>query len=615
MAQVLLKGSRLADFLPVSRHLYDEMSGAEGAPRPHYQGFSDWLKRTPVDQIAQKREEAERAFHRIGITFAVYGENGGTERLIPFDIVPRIIPASEWRTLERGLKQRVHALNLFLDDIYHDQSILKAGVIPPERVLANSQYRREMQGMDVPGGIYAHIAGVDIVRADEGSYYVLEDNLRTPSGVSYMLENRKMMMRLFPELFARQHVHPVEHYPGLLLETLRASAPPQVRDPVIAVLTPGQHNSAYFEHAFLAQQMGVELVEGMDLFVKDGYLHMRTTGGPQRVDVVYRRIDDAFLDPLAFRQDSLLGVPGLLSVYRAGNVSLANAIGTGVADDKSTYPYVPDMIRFYLGEEPILQNVPTWQCKRPQDLALVLERLPELVVKEVQGSGGYGMLIGPAAKKAEIEAFRARLLANPANYIAQLTLSRVAERVFWMSRQMERAENMARILGVTSNVLLLGSKETREQNLMAPLSIIESEEAFFERHKQLTEKSLIEFLALDETNPASIYSCLKWARENAHAARWQITSEMWETLNATWIEMRAIKRDRVTGAGATEFFDWVKDRSHLFCGVTYSTIVRGEAFNFSRLGTFLERADNTERILDVKYHILMHSDEEVGGAV
>src|SRR5205823_1011614 len=386
-------------------------------------GFSDWLKRTPVEQIAQKREEAERAFHRVGITFAVYGENGGTERLIPFDIVPRIIPASEWRTLERGLKQRVHALNLFLLDIYHDQSILKAGVIPPQRVLANAQYRREMQGMDVPGGIYAHIAGVDIVRADQGVYYVLEDNLRVPSGVSYMLENRKMMMRLFPELFATQTIKPVEHYPDLLLENLRGVAPAGGDQPVVAVLTPGAYNSAYFEHAFLAQQMGVELVEGVDLFVQNDTVFMRTTKGPERVHVIYRRVDDDYLDPLAFRKDSMLGVPGLFAAYRAGRVTLANAIGTGVADDKSIYPYVPEMIRFYLSEDPILHNVQTYLLHRQQDREYVLAHLPELVVKETHGAGGYGMLIGPAATKAEIENFRQRILASPDQYIAQPTLA------------------------------------------------------------------------------------------------------------------------------------------------------------------------------------------------
>jgi uncharacterized circularly permuted ATP-grasp superfamily protein len=407
----------------VSRPVYDEMFAGDGATRDHYEGFSAWLKRTPGAQIAQKREEAERAFHRIGITFAVYGENSGTERLIPFDIVPRIIPANEWRMLERGLKQRVQALNCFLADIYHEQNILRAGVIPAERVLANAQFRREMQGMDVPGGIYAHIAGVDIVRADEGAYYVLEDNLRVPSGVSYMLENRRMMMRLFPELFATQSIKPVEHYPDLLLENLRGVAPSGEEEPEVALLTPGAYNSAYFEHAFLAQQMGVELVEGQDLFVQNDTLYMRTTRGPRRVHVLYRRVDDDFLDPRAFRPDSMLGVPGLFAAYRAGRVTLANAIGTGVADDKSIYPFVPEMIRFYLTEGPILNNVPTWQLCREEDLHYCLAHLAELVVKEVHGAGGYGMLVGPAASHAERESFRGRIVAEPEKYIAQPTLS------------------------------------------------------------------------------------------------------------------------------------------------------------------------------------------------
>jgi uncharacterized circularly permuted ATP-grasp superfamily protein len=407
----------------MARQHYDEMRESGGEVRPHYRALGEWLADTPVERVADKRREADLLFHRVGITFAVYGDDAGAERLIPFDTIPRVIPLAEWEELKRGLRQRVAALNRFLHDIYHGGEILKAGVIPAEQVLTNEAYQVAMLGLDLPNELYAHIAGVDLIRHDDGQYYVLEDNLRTPSGVSYMMENRKMMMRLFPELFDRQHVHPVEHYPGLLLETLRAAAPARSRDPVVAVLTPGHYNSAYFEHAFLAQQMGVELVEGSDLFVKDGFLYMRTTAGSQRVDVIYRRVDDAFLDPLAFRPDSLLGVPGLLSVYRAGNVGLANAIGTGVADDKSTYPYVPDMIRFYLGEEPILKNVPTWQCKRPEDLAHVLEHIAELVVKEVQGSGGYGMLIGPAATRSELEAFRKRLRGNPANYIAQPTLS------------------------------------------------------------------------------------------------------------------------------------------------------------------------------------------------
>ena len=411
----------------MDRRHFDEMRAASGEVRAHFRALAEWLAETPADRVAEKRREADLLFHRVGITFAVYGDaqgaSEGAERLIPFDTIPRVIQKAEWEHLAGGLRQRVRALNRFLHDIYHEQRIIAAGVIPAEQVFGNEAYQVSMLGLDLPNQVYSHVAGIDLVRGGDGSFYVLEDNLRTPSGVSYMLENRKMMMRLFPELFARQRVHPVEHYPGLLLETLRASAPAEARDPVVAVLTPGQHNSAYFEHAFLAQQMGVELVEGGDLLVKDGFLYMRTTAGHQRVDVLYRRIDDAFLDPLAFRQDSLLGVPGLLSVYRAGRVALCNAIGTGVADDKSTYPYVPDMIRFYLGEEPILQNVPTWQCKRAQDFELVMDRLPELVVKEVQGSGGYGMLIGPSAKKSEIEAFRARIRANPANYIAQPTLS------------------------------------------------------------------------------------------------------------------------------------------------------------------------------------------------
>jgi len=394
---------------------------AAGAPPPHYRGFANWLENTPQEVLAQRRREADLLFHRAGITFTLYGDAQGTERLIPFDTIPRSIPVSEWRGIEAGCIQRVQALNLFLADIYHDQRILKAGIIPPEQVLSNDGYQQVMHGLDLHRDIYAHIAGVDLVRDGDGTFYVLEDNLRTPSGVSYMLEDRKMMMRLFPELFSAQRIAPVDHYPNLLLETLRSSSP--LDNPSVVVLTPGRYNSAYFEHAFLAREMGVELVEGADLFVRDERVFMRTTAGARPVDVIYRRLDDAFLDPLAFNPESVLGVPGLLSAYRRGNVVLANAIGTGVADDKSIYPYVTDMIRFYLGEEPILQNVPTWQCRKPQDLSHVLAHLPELVVKETQGSGGYGMLVGPAATKAEIEAFRERLKARPEAYIAQPTLS------------------------------------------------------------------------------------------------------------------------------------------------------------------------------------------------
>jgi uncharacterized circularly permuted ATP-grasp superfamily protein len=402
---------------------FDEMHTPNGEVRPHYQDFSRWLDMQAPERLQNKRAEADLIFRRVGITFAVYGEESGTERLIPFDIVPRVIKAAEWKILEAGLRQRVQALNMFLKDIYNEQKILATGLIPPEQIFNNEQYRPEMQGVKVAGDIYAHIAGVDVVRAGEGEFYVLEDNLRVPSGVSYMLENRKMMMRLFPELFARNRVAPVEHYPDNLLENLRSVSPQNSTDPTVVLLTPGMYNSAYFEHAFLAQQMGIELVEGKDMFVDEEVLYMRTTQGPKRVDVIYRRLDDDFLDPLAFREDSQLGVPGLLSVYRAGNVTLANAIGTGVADDKSIYPYVPDLIRFYLSEEPIIQNVPTWQCRKPDHLKEVLSKLPELVVKEVHGAGGYGMLVGPASTKEQIEDFRQKLIADPAKFIAQPTLA------------------------------------------------------------------------------------------------------------------------------------------------------------------------------------------------
>ena len=413
---------------------FDEMqatTGAHAGVRPHYQGFDRWLQLQSAELMAARRDEAEMIFRRVGITFAIYGakdeDSAGTERLIPFDVIPRIIPSDEWARLQRGLTQRVTALNRFLHDVYHDQEILKAGIVPAEQVLNNTQFRPEMMGVDLPGQIYSQIAGIDIVRAAQpdgsGTYCVLEDNLRVPSGVSYMLENRKMMMRLFPELFAQHRVAPVAHYPDLLLETLRDMAPAAVNEPTVVVLTPGMYNSAYFEHAFLAQQMGIELVEGQDLFVKDHFVYMRTTQGPRRVDVVYRRVDDDFLDPTAFRTDSTLGCAGLLDVYRKGNISLCNAIGTGVADDKSIYPYVPKMIEFYLGEKPILDNVPTYQCREPGDLKYVLDHLDELVIKEVHGAGGYGMLVGPASTRAEIADFRAQLLARPSNYIAQPTLA------------------------------------------------------------------------------------------------------------------------------------------------------------------------------------------------
>jgi len=404
---------------------FDEMQldvANAGNVREIYTAYQHWLKGIPRDLLDSKRLEAEVLFRRVGITFNVYGNDDGAERLIPFDVVPRILAAQEWAKLSAGAIQRVRALNMFLHDIYHKQEIIQAGIVPA-KILAHSQYRPEMFGVDVPQQIYAHIAGIDLVRTSESQFYVLEDNLRTPSGVSYMLEDRKMMMRLFPELFRRYSIAPVDHYPQVLLKNLRAVAQVGVHDPTVVVLSPGAYNSAYFEHAFLAQQMGVELVEGLDLFVRNNAVYMRTTEGPQRVDVIYRRIDDDYLDPLVFNANSMLGVPGLLSVYRNGGVTLANAVGTGVADDKSTYIHVPAMIKFYLGEEPLLENVPTYELSKADDLAYTLAHLNELVVKEVQGSGGYGMLIGSAASKNELEDFRLRIIANPANYIAQPTLA------------------------------------------------------------------------------------------------------------------------------------------------------------------------------------------------
>jgi uncharacterized circularly permuted ATP-grasp superfamily protein len=415
--------TNLADPQTAPSPWFNEMYEDGGAAHAHYAEYAEWLASKPLEYMLQKQKEADTLYARHGITFTVYGDETGVERSIPFDIIPRILRRGAWETISSGCCQRVRALNAFLKDIYHDQDIIKAGLIPEQQVMGNKLFRPEMRGITVPADVYVHIAGIDIIKVGRDAFYVLEDNLRTPSGVSYMLENRKMMMRLFPELFSRLDVAPVDHYADVLLDNLRAVAPTGVLNPTVVVLTPGYHNSAYFEHAFLAQQMGVELVEGPDLFVARDRVYMRTTHGPQRIDVIYRRIDDDFLDPRAFRADSVLGVPGLFEAYRAGGVTLANAIGTGVADDKSTYVYVPEMIRFYLGEEPILQNVPTHRLGHADDLAYVLDHLRELVVKEVQGSGGYGMLVGPAASNAEIEAYRARILAAPENFIAQPTLA------------------------------------------------------------------------------------------------------------------------------------------------------------------------------------------------
>jgi uncharacterized circularly permuted ATP-grasp superfamily protein len=404
--------------------MFDEMRGSEGSVRPAYAELSHWLAEIPPDVLDFRRHEAEHFFRRIGITFAVYGEAEAQERLIPFDVIPRILSASEWQTLQRGLEQRVKALNAYIKDVYNRREILKAGVVPEDLVFQNPVFRPEMNGQKVPHDIYVHVAGIDIIRVDADSFYVLEDNARTPSGVSYMLENREIMLRLFPELFSRYRVAPVENYPDELLATLKSIAPPTASaEPTVVLLTPGVYNSAYYEHSFLADKLGVELVEGRDLAVKNDIVYMRTTEGLKRVDVIYRRIDDDFLDPLVFRPDSALGVPGLMSAYQAGQVTLANAVGTGIADDKAVYSYMPDIVKFYLGEEPLLKNVPTWRCREPEHLAYVLDHIEELVVKEVHGSGGYGMLIGPKADKVAIAAFRAKLKSDPKSFIAQPTLA------------------------------------------------------------------------------------------------------------------------------------------------------------------------------------------------
>ncbi|CAH1654680.1 Putative circularly permuted ATP-grasp superfamily protein [Hyphomicrobiales bacterium] len=408
---------------------FDEMHGftthtGETNVRVAYERLRTWLEDTPADLLATRRSQAELFFRRIGITFAVYGEAEMSERLIPFDIIPRVLVKKEWEGVERGLRQRVNALNAFLRDVYGPRESIKAGVVPAELVYRNPYYRLEMVGRPVPHGIYVHMAGIDLVRVDEGTFYVLEDNVRTPSGVSYMLENREVMMRLFPNLFTAHRVAPVETYPDALLASMRSVAPTSAgRDPTVVLLTPGQFNSAFYEHSFLADKLGVELVEGSDLFVTDDIVYMRTTDGPKRVDVIYRRIDDDFLDPLVFRPDSILGVPGLMSAYEAGNVTLANAVGTGVADDKAIYSYMPEIIRFFLGEEPILGNVPTWRCREKEALSYVLDHLGELVVKEVNGSGGYGMLVGPHASSKELDLFRRKLKHAPDNFIAQPTLA------------------------------------------------------------------------------------------------------------------------------------------------------------------------------------------------
>ncbi|PIV75238.1 MAG: hypothetical protein COW55_06170 [Rhodobacteraceae bacterium CG17_big_fil_post_rev_8_21_14_2_50_65_11] len=403
---------------------FDEMWLEEGGVRDPYRRFATWFDDENPKDLRAKQREAEDLFRLAGITFNVYGRSAAEERLIPFDIIPRIISNAEWQRLSRGIEQRVRAINAFLYDIYHRQEIVKAGRIPEGMLARNDAFLPQMINVTPPGGIYTHIVGIDLVRTGPGQFYVLEDNARTPSGVSYMLENRETMLQMFPELFVRNRVQPVQNYPTDLRRSLAACAPAGASGrPTVAVLTPGIYNSAYYEHAFLADQMGVELVEGSDLRVVDGRVAMRTTRGYKPIDVLYRRVDDDFLDPLNFNPESQLGPPGIMDVYRAGGITIANAPGTGIADDKAIYSYMPEIVEFYTGERPLLENVPTWRCSDPDSLAYVLDNLSDLVVKEVHGSGGYGMLIGPTATKRDIAAFRRKLRARPGHYIAQPTLA------------------------------------------------------------------------------------------------------------------------------------------------------------------------------------------------
>jgi uncharacterized circularly permuted ATP-grasp superfamily protein len=408
------------------KRAFDEIRGFEDgrATRPEFAALAQWLDETPHDDMQRRQQAAEATFRQLGITFAVYGDDEAAERIIPFDIIPRIFTASEWSTLSAGLTQRVEAINAFLDDIYGARKILDDGVIPPDLIYDNPQFRREIDGIRPPHGIWAHICGIDLVRTGPGEFWVLEDNARTPSGVSYMLENREAMIRLCPELFRSYQVEPVDSYSDLLHETMQSVAPGGAgSDPVCVILTPGHYNSAYYEHSFLADTIGIELVEAADLIVENDKVWMRTITGAVQVNVIYRRIDDDFLDPDVFRSDSALGVRGLMQAYRAGNVAIINAPGTGISDDKAIYSYMPEIVRYYSGGEAKLPNVETWRCREPESLRYVLDNLGELVVKLVDGSGGYGMLVGPMATRKEIEAFRAVLIAQPDRYIAQPTLA------------------------------------------------------------------------------------------------------------------------------------------------------------------------------------------------
>ena len=673
---------------------YDEMFEPNGSPRPHARLLIEIIQSLSNGQLLRYKHAADRHLLQMGITFNVYGEAEGTERIFPFDLVPRIVPAGEWEYLERGLHQRIHALNEFIDDIYHEQKILKDGIIPREVILSASSYRPQCQGLNPPRRVWCHITGTDLVRDRDGQYYVLEDNLRVPSGVSYVLENREVLKRILPQVFEGLAVRPVDEYPSRLLEMLESIAPVGREGPRVVVLTPGLYNSAYFEHSFLAQQMGVQLVEGRDLVVTATGVFMRTTKGLERVDVIYRRIDDDFLDPKAFRKDSLLGVPGLMAAYQAGRVALANAPGNGVADDKVIYSYVPDMIRYYEGAEPILPNVPTFLCWRDTDRQHVLANLEKLVVKSANEAGGYGMLVGPHSTReqqqefaAKIEAqstqlhraadsgviagahHRRRSLRGPARRPAALRalrernlraagrtdarglaqgfaggelvpgrrqqgylgahgsnhgnnraagpetipdprisnlfsndgaavlnvsnplLSRVAESVYWMARYIERAENVARFIGVNLHLMLdLPASDVNQWR--AIVDTTGDAKVFSERYGEATTENVVEFLTADPKNPNSIFSCVRAARENARSVRETISSEMWEQVNGLYLLILGSK-GRLSPDALPLFFHEVRMAGSQFQGVTDSTMSHNEPWQFIGLGRTLERADQT----------------------
>ena len=675
---------------------FDEMGIAGGPTRPLYHQVARWLNETPPELLASRRAQAEYMFRRIGITFGVYGDKDAAERLIPFDIVPRLISRAEWRKLEAGLAQRAKALNLFLKDVYGPRAILKEKIVPHELIVRNPFYRPEMIGWRAPHDIWVHIAGIDIVRVDDEEFYVLEDNARTPSGVSYMLENREVTMRLLPDLFARHAVAPVDDYPDQLLACLRSVAPRQNGgEATIVILTPGAFNSAYYEHSFLADKLGVELVEGRDLFVDDDQVFMRTTLGPRRVDVIYRRVDDDFLDPLVFNPASVLGVPGLVGAYLAGNVTIANAIGTGIADDKAIYSYIPDLIRFYLSEEPLLKNVPTYRCREP-GVAEIRHGAP----RPTRGQGGQriGRLrhAGRPARKLRparavrsqdhgrseklhrpadagavdlsglvrerrvaapcgLEAVRALGLGRRAHRAWRphprraeggfagrqfepgrwdqghldrrrpgrpgLTsmLARTADNLFWLARSMERADYIARTIEATLRLEYLPKTDSEKVGEWeGALNASGAYDSFVDKHGELDEEAAIEYLTFDLSNASSIRNCLENARAAGRAVRTALTAETWTAINDAWLQLKRFETTRGRNRSLDReelmrFLDYVKKASLDFDGSCYRTMLRNDAYWFNRLGIFVERADNTARLLDVKYHLLLPSTETVGG--